>query len=140
MKALGRFRGFNSQLLESNSSVHEIAQNEAGGVRLAVEKKSGCLVKQRPGKGWVALYAFYNSLFEISRQRHSKLPLAPRFERGLAPLVLGPHCLRAFDIGLLTLLGAATQQDNQSVTVFCEIDPIAGAPSRSDIRLLRQSI
>src|SRR5882724_885675 len=47
---------------------------------------------------------------------------------GLSRLVFRPHRRRALDIALLTLLGAAAEEDDQGVTVPCEIDPIARPP------------
>ncbi len=109
MQALARLVDHLRQRLEADGCIDQIAQDQARGLRLAVEKQARGLIQQRPGKGRIALHTLDYGLFEISGQCQTE--------------DLGP-----VDIRLLPSFRAAAEQNDQTSFVPGQIDPVARPP------------
>src|SRR3984957_2415119 len=70
MKALTRHGGYLGQSFKSQGCIHKIAQNETCRLRLATQKQSCRLIKERFSERGIALYSSNDCLLEITSQRH----------------------------------------------------------------------
>ena len=99
-------------MLETDSSVHQVTQNQARCFWLTIEKQRCSLIKQRLRKRRVALNASNDGIVEISGQCHLiPLVFAPKFACHclLARFVLNQQCPGFVDVPLLAAFGAGTE-------------------------------
>ena len=58
------------ELLKTDGRIHQITQQQLGGVRFALQQQAGGLLQQSAGVRWLGLDAGGDGLFEITCEGH----------------------------------------------------------------------
>src|SRR3546814_2377709 len=128
MQALAGSFGGRSQAFKAHSGVDQVAQNDTGRRRFAIEEQRRRLVQQRRGERRFAPHPLTDGLFKVSAQRHdSPHSHGPGLRARYASLICMARLMSLFWLALVPPVNSRSEEHTSelqslmrsSYAVFC---------------------